>query len=165
MINFPTQEQVLMRAEKWKQTGKIIVFTNGVFDILHAGHVAYLDSARRLGHKLIVGLNGDQSVEHLNKGRERPVNKILSRCAVLSALRMVDRVLVFHEDTPLEMIKRIKPDVLVKGGDYDADESNPSSKKYIVGSKEVKEYGGKVVVIPLLEGFSTTAIVERLRTS
>jgi D-beta-D-heptose 7-phosphate kinase/D-beta-D-heptose 1-phosphate adenosyltransferase len=131
-----------------------IVFTNGCFDILHRGHVEYLDAARRLGDRLIVGLNGDDSVRRL-KGAGRPVNPYDDRALVLAGLASVDAVIRFDEDTPLRLIEGILPDVLVKGGDYRADE--------IVGAKEVIAAGGEVVVAPLVPGRSTTGILDRSR--
>lgn len=145
----------------WKENGEVIVFTNGVFDILHVGHVTYLEQAAALGTKLIVGVNSDASVRALNKGPERPVNPEWARVKVLEALRCVAKAIVFTEDTPLDLIASIQPDVLVKGGDYDPNESDESKKTYMVGSKEVKARGGKVIAIPLVDGFSTTAILAK----
>ena len=145
----------------WKENGEVIVFTNGVFDILHVGHVTYLEQAAALGTKLIVGVNSDASVRALNKGPERPVNPEWARVKVLEALRCVAKAIVFTEDTPLDLIASIQPDVLVKGGDYDPNESDESKKTYMVGSKEVKASGGKVIAIPLVDGFSTTAILAK----
>ncbi len=136
-----------------RSAGKKIVFTNGCFDILHAGHVKYLSDARQFGDILIVGLNSDSSVRRL-KGSSRPVNPQEDRAAVLDALSAVDYVVIFEEDTPIELIKAVKPDVLVKGGDYTIDT--------IVGAGFVTENGGKVEVIPLLEGRSTTSLIEKL---
>lgn len=129
-----------------------IVFTNGCFDILHRGHVEYLAAARELGDRLVVGLNSDDSVTRL-KGPGRPVNPEDDRAAVLAALAAVDAVTVFHEDTPRSLIAALLPDVLVKGGDYRAED--------IVGGEEVRGAGGEVVVIPLVQGRSTTGIIER----
>ncbi len=143
--------------------GLKIVFTNGVFDILHVGHVKYLEEASRLGNYLVVGINDDASVKRLNKGPERPIHDERARVAVIAALRCVDAAVVFSEDTPAALIEVIQPDVLVKGGDYDAEESNPSSKRYIVGSKETIQRGGQVVCIPLVEGYSTTTAVEKIK--
>lgn len=130
-----------------------VVFTNGCFDILHPGHVDYLQRARELGSCLVVGLNSDASVRRL-KGPTRPVNDQQSRALVLAALACVDAVVVFDEDTPYELIKKIRPRVLVKGGDWSVDR--------IVGRDIVEEGGGKVYSIPLLEGYSTTAVVDRI---
>lgn len=132
-----------------------VVFTNGVFDILHAGHVTYLQEARALGDVLIVGMNSDASVRRL-KGPSRPVNPEADRATVLAALRCVDHVLIFEDDTPLACIEAILPNVLVKGGDYTRDT--------VVGADAVESNGGKVVLIPLLEGRSTTNIITRART-
>jgi rfaE bifunctional protein nucleotidyltransferase chain/domain len=149
---------------EWKKEGEKIVFTNGVFDILHIGHVDYLEKAKALGTKLVVAINADSSVKKLNKGPERPINPENARAAIIAALRCTDATIIFSEDTPLQLIKELQPDVLVKGGDYDADEKNENSKTYIVGSKAVLEHGGLVKVIPLVQGFSTTNIVNKLKS-
>ncbi|MBU3680084.1 MAG: D-glycero-beta-D-manno-heptose 1-phosphate adenylyltransferase [Candidatus Kapabacteria bacterium] len=132
-----------------------VVFTNGVFDILHAGHTTYLDAARALGDVLVVGLNTDASVKRL-KGPERPINTQADRATVLQALRSVDHVVLFEQDTPLDVITAIVPDVLVKGGDY--------TRETIVGADLVEEHGGRVVTIPLVEGRSTTNVITRARS-
>lgn len=132
-----------------------VVFTNGCFDILHPGHVDYLARARALGSRLVVGLNSDASVTRL-KGPGRPVNDQASRALVLAALECVDHVVVFDEDTPLELIRKVRPDVLVKGGDWSVDK--------IVGRDLVEARGGRVLSLPLLPGHSTTAIIERILT-
>ena len=144
-------------AVAWRATvpGRL-VFTNGVFDLLHPGHVDVLLGARRQGDALVVGLNSDASVKRL-KGPERPVRNEAERSYVLAALGMVDRVVIFGQDTPLELIERLRPDVLVKGGDY--------TVETIVGAAEVQSWGGTVVVIPLTAGQSTTSIIQRLRGS
>ena len=129
-----------------------IVFTNGCFDLLHRGHVYYLSKAREMGSLLVIGLNSDASVSAL-KGPGRPVNDEQARAEVLAALSVVDYIILFHEQTPLNLIKAIKPQILVKGGDYMADK--------IVGYHEVISRGGKVVTIPLLEGYSTSSIIQR----
>lgn len=147
--------ELLQRCTIWRMKGDRIVFTNGCFDILHRGHVTYLQQAAARGHRLIVGLNSDASVRRQGKGPERPINDQDSRAWVLSALRCVDVVTVFDDDTPLELIKAIQPDVLVKGGDWSVDR--------IVGADVVKAHGGEVLSLKLVDGFSTTAIVERLR--
>jgi rfaE bifunctional protein nucleotidyltransferase chain/domain len=147
----------------WKEQGDRIVFTNGVFDILHIGHVTYLNAAKKLGDRLVVGINSDDSVRRLNKGPERPINPEHARAALIAALRCVDAVLVFTEDTPLKVIQAILPDVLVKGGDYSPEVRDRSDKRYIVGSDEVLQHGGRVEVIDLVAGFSTTSIVTRMR--
>lgn len=142
--------------ETLRAEGKRIVFTNGVFDILHAGHVTYLDQARALGDVLVLGLNADESVRRL-KGPDRPVNTDADRALVVAALRSVDHVVIFGDDTPLAIIETLLPDVLVKGGDYTRDT--------IVGADVVEASGGAVRMIPLLEGRSTSSIINRVRTA
>lgn len=156
-------DKVLPEIKAWKADGKKIVFTNGVFDILHVGHVTYLKQARSLGDILIVGVNDDASVRRLNKGPERPINPQQARAVVLEALECVDRVIIFGEDTPFELIGATAPDVLVKGGDYDPDCTDPNDPTYMVGSDLVRQKDGEVVSIPLVDGFSTTGIVRRMR--
>jgi rfaE bifunctional protein nucleotidyltransferase chain/domain len=143
------------QAAVWRAqaTGRV-VFTNGVFDLLHPGHVDVLLGARRLGDVLIVGVNTDASVKRL-KGPERPVRTAAERSYVLAALGMVDAVVAFDQDTPLELIAHLHPDVLVKGGDY--------APETIVGASQVRSWGGAVVVVPLTPGQSTTSIIQRLR--
>lgn len=131
-----------------------VVFTNGVFDLLHPGHVDVIKAARAAGDALVVGINGDDSVRRL-KGESRPVRSQAERAYVLAALEAVDIVTVFDEDTPLELIQYLRPDVLVKGGDY--------SESTIVGAAEVRANGGDVIVVPLTPGQSTTSIIERMR--
>lgn len=133
--------------------GKRLVFTNGVFDILHAGHVCLLEEARRLGDLLVVGINSDESVRSLGKGANRPINGEDDRALVLSALRCVDAVILFHEQSPELLIEKLRPDVHVKGGDY-REEDLPEAKI-------VRGYGGEVVILPLLEGRSTTSLLQR----
>jgi rfaE bifunctional protein nucleotidyltransferase chain/domain len=142
-------------ARRWReqQHGRV-VFTNGVFDLLHPGHVDVLLGARRTGDHLVVGVNSDASVRRL-KGPERPVRNEAERAYVLAAFEMVDCVVVFEQDTPLELIRLLEPDVLVKGGDY--------SEDTIVGAPDVRSRGGDVVVIPLTPGQSTTKIIRKLR--
>lgn len=135
--------------------GKSIAFTNGVFDILHPGHIFSLSQAAREADFLIVGVNADDSVKRL-KGKARPVNDQDSRALILASLLMVDGVVIFEEDTPLELINSIKPDVLVKGGDYTVEE--------IIGANEVKLNGGRVVINSLIDGYSTTGIIDKLKT-
>jgi rfaE bifunctional protein nucleotidyltransferase chain/domain len=159
-IHSETSLQALL--ESWKRDQKKVVFTNGVFDILHKGHVTYLVQAAQLGEALVVGLNADASVKRLNKGEERPLNKQADRAFVLSALECVSAVIIFEEDTPLQLIRKIKPMVLVKGGDYDPNAPS-DSKAYIVGSDVVKAYGGQVISIPLVEGYSTTNLVRKMK--
>jgi D-beta-D-heptose 7-phosphate kinase/D-beta-D-heptose 1-phosphate adenosyltransferase len=141
------------RVEIWRARGERIVFTNGCFDILHAGHVSYLEEARRLGHRLVVGLNSDASVRRL-KGPERPINTESLRALVLSALASVDAVVVFEDDTPLDLILALRPDVLAKGADYREED--------VVGAAEVRSRGGTVRLINLVEGLSTTRLVSRM---
>ncbi len=131
-----------------------VVFTNGVFDLLHPGHVDVLAQARALGDALVVGLNSDMSVRRL-KGQERPVRTEAERAYVLAALRDVDAVVVFSEDTPQDLIRHLRPDVLVKGGDY--------TLETVVGRDDVEAWGGRVVIVPLRPGQSTTSIIEKLR--
>ncbi len=145
----------------WRLKGDRVVFTNGCFDILHKGHVTYLAKAASLGERLVVALNTDDSVRRLGKDENRPINPEDARAVVLASLGFVDAIVLFNEDTPLETIIAFEPDVLVKGADYDPDETDPTSKKYIVGSKEVRAYGGTVEAIDLVAGFSTTAILEK----
>jgi D-glycero-beta-D-manno-heptose 1-phosphate adenylyltransferase len=131
------------------------VFTNGVFDVLHRGHVTYLDRARRLGASLIVGVNTDASVRRLGKGADRPVNPLEDRLAVLAALESVNLVVPFDEDTPLALVLACHPDIIVKGGDY--------SVETTVGAAEVIGWGGRFEAIPLVAGCSTTRLLERIR--
>lgn len=133
---------------------KRIVFTNGCFDILHRGHVEYLAFARSMGDLLVVAVNSDDSVRRL-KGPGRPINKLEDRMVVLAALEMVDYVVSFEEDTPYEIIKILRPYIIVKGGDYNVEE--------VVGKEIVESYGGKVVIAPYVEGYSTTHILRRLK--
>ena len=146
--------------ESWRNDGHKIVFTNGVFDILHVGHLHCLDSAKALGSKLVVAINDDNSVRRLNKGPERPINSESDRAQLLSDLECVDLVIIFSEDNPLSAIEAVQPNVLVKGDDYDALCTDPSDPKYIVGSNEVKKNGGEVQTVPLLPGHSTTNILK-----
>ena len=141
--------------QRARSQGKTIVFTNGVFDILHPGHVRYLRDARALGDHLIVGVNSDRSVKALGKAPDRPINSEHDRAEVLSALASVDAVVVFDEETPHEIISAIQPDVLVKGADW--------GENAIVGRDVVEARGGRVVRIPLAEGYSTTQIIGRVR--
>ena len=148
----------------WKTEGLSIVFTNGVFDIIHRGHIDYLYKASLKGDKLIIGLNSDGSVKRLGKGDGRPYNFEENRAYLLAAFGFVDAVIVFDEDTPIKLISLIKPGVLVKGGDYDAT-AKIGDKQYIVGSDIVKSYHGVVEVIPFIKGFSTTSLVEKIKKS
>ena len=148
---------------QWQSEGHKVVLTNGVFDILHVGHVAVLETAAAQGDKLVVAVNADASVRRLGKGDARPYNHEEDRAQVLAALRCVDAVVLFEEDTPLKVVQALRPDVLVKGGDYDPNVSDASNPKYIVGSAEVRASGGSVVVVPLVPGRSTTTLVERIQ--
>ncbi len=141
------------QAEKWRSAGETIVFTNGCFDLLHPGHVSLLRQAKALGHRLIVGLNSDASVKRL-KGESRPILVEKDRAAVLSALESVDMVALFGEDTPRQLIKAVKPDILVKGADYAIDD--------VVGKNIVQAYGGRVALVDILKGHSTTTIAEKI---
>jgi rfaE bifunctional protein nucleotidyltransferase chain/domain len=158
-----TPEEIIQHRALFAMKNQRVVFTNGCFDILHPGHVTYLAKAASLGNKLIVGLNSDESVRSLEKAPNRPVNAQDARALVLAALGFVDLVCIFTESTPEKLIELIQPDVLVKGGDYDAEETDRLSKKYIVGSEFVKSYGGEVKTIDLVQGFSTTGIIEKLK--
>lgn len=150
-----TIQEFLPILATWKFKSDVVVFTNGCFDILHEGHLTYLEEARRLGHKLVVGLNSDASVKRL-KGESRPVNDEQFRAHLLAALHFVDAVIVFEEDTPENLINAVIPSVLVKGGDYEVEK--------IVGYKTVTENGGEVITIPFVEGFSTTQFIQKIQT-
>ena len=156
------KEKAAMLMKVWGLQGDKIVFTNGCFDLLHRGHITYLSQAAQEGNRLIVGINSDVSVKSLEKGKERPVTKELDRAFVLAGLGFIDAIIIFNENTPKELINFLQPDVLVKGGDYDAEEKDSSSKKYIVGREIVLNKGGKVITIPTVEGFSTTGILGRI---
>ena len=146
--------QLLQTIAQWKVLEKTVAFTNGVFDILHPGHIFSLSQAAQEADYLIVGLNSDESVKRL-KGKDRPINNQESRSLILAALLMVDAVVIFDEDTPLQLINAVRPDVLVKGGDYAIEQ--------IVGAKEVISNGGRVVINPIVEGYSTTETIKKLR--
>ena len=139
---------------EWKAKGEKVVFTNGVFDLIHMGHITYMADAASLGTKLIIGLNADSSVKRL-KGPERPINNQDSRALLLAAMLFIDAVVIFEEDTPLNLISTLLPDVLAKGGDY--------TVETIVGAKEVMANGGEVEVISFVDGFSSTAIIKKIR--
>jgi D-beta-D-heptose 7-phosphate kinase/D-beta-D-heptose 1-phosphate adenosyltransferase len=146
----------LAAAVRWRQGQRgSVVFTNGVFDLLHPGHVELLEAARREGDALIVGLNTDASVRRLGKGEERPIASEAARARVIAGLAAVDCVVLFDEETPLALIQALAPDVLVKGADYE--------RERIVGADWIEARGGRVVQVPIVAGFSTTALVERLR--
>jgi len=149
-----TRAEATAFADAQRRAGRRVVFTNGVFDILHPGHIRYLRQARALGDVLVVGLNGDASVRR-NKGPERPINSQDERAEILAALEPVDAVVIFNEDTPDQIIKAVQPDVLVKGADWAEDA--------IVGRDTVETNGGRVVRVPVEQGFSTSAIVEKIK--
>jgi len=151
-----TEGQAATFTAEARSAGRRIVFTNGVFDLLHPGHVRYLQDARALGDLLIVGLNADGSVRR-NKGPGRPITPQNERAEVLAALSSVDAVVVFPEDTPAEIIRLVQPDILVKGADWPADQ--------IVGRDTVEARGGRVVLLPVAQGHSTTSIVERIKNT
>ncbi len=140
-----------------------VVFTNGVFDLLHRGHVTYLNQARKLGTLLVVALNEDDMVKKL-KGPTRPLNRVADRMITMAGLECVDYVTCFGEDTPLEIIRMLRPNVLVKGGDY-SPAAPLGSPKYIVGADDVMSWGGSVKALPFVEGYSTTKTLERFRKS
>ena len=142
--------------ERLKTLPRPLVFTNGVFDVIHRGHVVYLAQARALGASLIVALNTDASAKRLGKGPERPLNNEADRAIVIAALEAVSLVTWFDEDTPLELIAALKPDLLVKGGDYDMQK--------LAETKVVEAYGGRALAIPFVDGYSTTALVGRIRS-
>ena len=148
-----TLAQLLQKKAQWKVLEKTIAFTNGVFDILHPGHIFSLSQAAKEADYLIVGVNSDDSVKRL-KGNSRPINQQDTRALMLASLIIIDAVIIFEEDTPLELINAIKPDVLVKGGDYTIEQ--------IVGAKEVIADGGRVVINPIIEGFSTSNIIKKM---
>jgi len=150
-----TIKEIVFQVNRWKMISKTISFTNGCFDILHPGHISSLSDAARESDFLIVGLNSDESAKRL-KGPGRPVMDEKSRALMLAALVMVDAVVIFEEDTPLDLIQLVQPDVLVKGGDYTIEE--------IVGAKEVMAAGGRVVINPIVPGFSTTGIIGKIQT-
>ncbi len=165
MADSHTLDAALERVSRWRGEGQQIAFTNGVFDVLHVGHVAVLEAAAAEGDRLVVGVNSDASVRRLGKGDDRPIHGQANRARLLAALRCVDAVVVFDADTPLALVQAIEPDVLVKGGDYDPACLNPDDPCYMVGSAEVREWGGRVVAVPLMPGESTTATLQRIRKS
>jgi rfaE bifunctional protein nucleotidyltransferase chain/domain len=142
------------KVDFWKSEGDKVVFTNGVFDLLHIGHITYMAKAADLGDRLVVGLNADSSVKRI-KGESRPINDQANRAALLAALFFVDAVVIFDEDTPINLISTLLPDILVKGSDYTIDT--------IVGAKEVMANGGEVKTIDLVEGYSSTSIIKRIQ--
>ncbi len=146
--------ELLLLTNGLKAMGKTIVFTNGVFDLLHEGHIASLSQAAQEGDFLIVAVNGDTSVKRL-KGETRPINNENSRALLLASLVITDAVIIFHEDTPLELVSQLLPDVMVKGGDYTVEQ--------IAGAKEVIANGGRVVINPIIEGVSTTNLIKKMQ--
>jgi D-glycero-beta-D-manno-heptose 1-phosphate adenylyltransferase len=151
-----TLEDALRRRAAARALRQTYVFTNGCFDVIHPGHVALLHQARRLGHYLMVAINSDRSVREL-KGPGRPLQDEAARATVLAALQDVDGVVVFDEETPLELIRKLKPDVLVKGGDYTPDQ--------VVGREDVERSGGTVVIVPLVPGHSSSAVLARMKSA
>jgi D-beta-D-heptose 7-phosphate kinase/D-beta-D-heptose 1-phosphate adenosyltransferase len=147
-----TPDALQKKAAQWRLLGKTIAFTNGCFDILHEGHIASLTEAASYADVLVIGLNADASIRQL-KGGNRPINNESSRALILASLSMVDAVIIFGEETPKNLIIALRPDVLVKGGDYTIEN--------IAGAREVLEWGGKVVINPILPGFSTTDIIKK----
>ncbi len=141
--------------EKWRLAEEKIIWTNGCFDLLHLGHVMYLAKARGMGDRLVVGLNSDSSIRRL-KGDPRPLTPLSARKLVLASLQAVDLVIPFTSDTPIDEIRTVKPDLLVKGGDYQA--------KQIVGALEVESWGGSVAVIPMQKGFSTSDLINKIKS-
>jgi D-beta-D-heptose 7-phosphate kinase/D-beta-D-heptose 1-phosphate adenosyltransferase len=148
-------DQLLVRIAEWRATGHRIVFTNGCFDILHVGHITLLEQCRKFGDKLIVAINSDASVQGL-KGPTRPVVGESERARVLAALASTDAVTIFNEQTPLDLICRIRPDVLVKGGDY--------TTATVVGAEDVISWGGRVEIVPTVPGYSTSNTIARMKT-
>ena len=149
-----SRDQIVKQVNLWRFLNNRIVFTNGCFDILHRGHIEYLAAAADLGNKLIIGLNSDDSVSRL-KGSDRPINSFQDRALALAALRFTDAVVEFNEDTPLNLIRMILPDVLVKGGDY--------SREHIVGATDVEAHGGEIAIISFTEGYSTTSFLKKIQ--
>ena len=148
--------QLMAQVSSWRIIGKTIAFTNGCFDILHEGHIFSFSQAAKEADILIVGVNSDSSIRKL-KGSERPINKEHSRALILANLAVLDAVIIFEEDTPLQLITAILPDVIIKGGDYTMDQ--------IVGAQEVLAAGGRVVINPIVDGFSTTGIIQLIKSS
>ncbi|ARS37107.1 D-glycero-beta-D-manno-heptose 1-phosphate adenylyltransferase [Pontibacter actiniarum] len=148
--------QLLEQVQKWRAQGQQIVFTNGCFDLLHLGHVDYLEKARQLGDKLVLGLNTDASISRI-KGPSRPLQDEMSRARVMASLLFIDAVVLFDEDTPLNLIQAVQPDILVKGDDYAVEQ--------IVGHEVVQARGGAVKTVPLVKGYSTTSIVNKIENN
>ena len=149
-------KELKKKVTAWKQAGEEVVFTNGCFDIIHKGHVEVLARTADLGNKLIIGLNSDSSIQKL-KGKDRPIMDEQCRAFLLASLSFVDAVVLFSDETPINLISTLKPDVLAKGGDYKI--------STIVGYKEVQENGGQVILVPFIDGFSSTTIIEKIKKS
>ena len=149
-------EELENQMNAWKQAGEEVVFTNGCFDIIHRGHIEVLAQTADLGNRLIIGLNSDSSIQKL-KGKNRPIIEEQSRAILLASFSFVDAVILFSEDTPINLISTLKPDVLAKGGDYKIET--------IVGNKEVQENGGQVILVPFVDGFSSTTIIDKIKKS
>ena len=147
-------ENLKLQVEKWKATGEKVVFTNGCFDIVHQGHIEVLARTADLGTKLIIGLNSDSSIQKL-KGKNRPIIQQQSRAILLASFSFVDAVVLFSEDTPINLISTLLPDILAKGGDYEIET--------IVGHEIVQKNGGKVILVPFVDGFSSTTIIEKIK--
>jgi rfaE bifunctional protein nucleotidyltransferase chain/domain len=152
-----TMAEVVERAHLWRTRGERLIFTNGVFDVLHRGHVSYLAEARALGDRLVVGLNTDASARRLNKGPDRPLNAEIDRAMVIAALESVSAVTWFDEDTPMALIEALRPDVIVKGGDYDM--------STLPETALVQSWGGRALALPFVSGYSTTRLVEKIRAT
>ena len=151
-----TIEELKAKTNSWKENGQKVVFTNGCFDIVHRGHIELLARTADLGDKLIIGLNSDSSIQKL-KGEDRPIINEQSRAVLLAALSFVDAVVLFSEDTPLNLISTLVPDVLAKGGDYEIET--------IVGYEIIQQNGGEVILVPFVDGFSSTAIIDKIKNS
>lgn len=157
MAKIGSASHALTLVQAWHAQGHRVVFTNGVFDVLHRGHVTYLDQARALGHQLVVGLNTDASARRLNKGPDRPLNNEADRAMVIAALHSVSAVTWFDEDTPLQLIGLLRPDLIVKGGDYDMSKLPETAL--------VNSWGGQAQALPFVDGYSTTQLVQRIKTT
>ena len=151
-----TLEEIKNQVSAWKQAGEEVVFTNGCFDIIHRGHIEVLAQTADLGDRLIIGLNSDSSIQKL-KGKNRPIIEEQSRAILLASLSFIDAVVLFSEDTPINLISTLLPDVLAKGGDYEIET--------IVGHEIVQKNGGQVILVPFVDGFSSTTIIEKIRKS
>lgn len=158
-------QNIEVLTSNWKGANQTIVFTNGCFDILHRGHIEYLANAADKAERFVVGVNSDESVRALDKGSSRPLQDQDSRALIIAALEFVDAVVIFDEETPYDLISKIQPNVLVKGGDYDVSQTDTNHPTYIVGSDVVKSKGGSVEVIPFVSGYSTSKIEQKIRAS